>query len=149
MDFPFDWTLTQSLKILCNFVVFNDDIIGIRGHLLYADDAYIKFLGMPVRVSRWNDLARVIIKDNLQRMLGAIDAAPLMHQQKLHLFRFGVCPRLAWPLSLEVLPTTWLERELQPLATRALKKWAGLSRCSNTSILFLPAKKGGLALPLC
>ena len=38
-------------------------------------------------------------------------------------------------------------RELQPLATKALKKWAGLVRSSNTSILFLPMKRGGLALP--
>ena len=30
---------------------------------------------------------------------------------------------------------------------QALKKWAGLATSSNTSILFLPAKKGGLALP--
>ena len=34
-----------------------------------------------------------------------------------------------------------------PLATKALKKWAGLARSSNTSILFHPAKRGGLALP--
>ena len=33
------------------------------------------------------------------------------------------------------------------MATKALKKWAGLARSSNTSILFLPMKRGGLALP--
>ena len=112
-----------------------------------VEEGSFKFLGMPVRVSRRNNTARVSIKDNLRRMMGAIDEAPLTRQQKLCLFKYGVCPRLAWPLSLEDLSTTWLERELQPLATRALKKWAGLSRSSNTSILFLPGKKGGLALP--
>ena len=30
---------------------------------------------------------------------------------------------------------------------KALKKWAGVARSSNTSILFLPAKNSGLALP--
>ena len=50
-------------------------------------------------------------------------------------------------LLVEVFPLTWLERELQPLATKALKKWAGLATSSNTSILFLPAKKVGLSLP--
>ena len=48
---------------------------------------------------------------------------------------------------IEELPISWLERELQPMATRALKKWSGLASSSNTSILFRPAKRGGLALP--
>ena len=80
-------------------------------------------------------------------MLEAIDAAPLTRQQKLRLYRFGICPRLSWPLSVEVLPISWVEWELQPLVTRALKRWAGLARSSNTSILYLSAKRGGLALP--
>ena len=48
---------------------------------------------------------------------------------------------------MEEFPITWLERDLQPLATSALKRWSGLAKHSNTSILFLPVKKGGLALP--
>ena len=81
------------------------------------------------------------------RFVSAIDDTPISRQQKLHLFKYGVCPRLSWPLLVEDFPLTWLEKELQPLATKALKKWAGLATSSNTSILFLPAKKGGLALP--
>ena len=111
------------------------------------DDDAFKFLGMPVRVYRNNEVARLSIQDNLHRMLGAIDTTPLTRQQKLRLFRYGVCPRMSWPLTVEDLPISWLERELQPLATKALKKLAGLARSSNTSILFLPAKRGGLALP--
>ena len=80
-------------------------------------------------------------------MLTAIDETPVTRQQKLRLFKHGVCPRLSWPLVVEDFPITWLERHLQPLATKALKKWAGLTSSSNTSILFLPAKKGGLAIP--
>ena len=80
-------------------------------------------------------------------MLEAIDNTPLTRQQKLCLFRFGACPRMSWPLLIEDLPILWLERELQPLATTALKKWAGLARSSCTSILFLPVKQGGLAIP--
>ena len=54
---------------------------------------------------------------------------------------------MTWPLLVEDLPITWLDHELQPLATKALKKWAGLAKSSNTSIPFLPVKRGGLALP--
>ena len=112
-----------------------------------AEDRVFKFLGMPVRVHSSNDDARSSLRGSLQQMLTAIDKTPLTRQQKLRLFKFGVCPRLSWPLLVEDFPITWLERDLQPLATKALKEWAGLARHSNTSILFLPAKRGGLALP--
>ena len=112
-----------------------------------VEDDTFKFLGMPVRVYKNNEEARLSIQGNLQRMLEAIDTTPLTRQQKLRLFRHGVCPRLSWPLTVEDLPISWLERELQPLATKAIKKWAGMARSSNISILFLPAKRGGLALP--
>ena len=67
--------------------------------------------------------------------------------QKLRLFKHGVCHRLSWPLLVEEFPISWLERKLQPLAAKSLKKWVGLATPSNTAILFLPTKKGGLALP--
>ena len=111
------------------------------------DDDIFKFMGMPVRVYRNNEVARLSIQGNLHRMLDAVNTTPFTRQQKLRLFRYGVSPRMLWPLTVEDLPISWLERELQPLATKALKKWAGLARSSNTSILFLPAKRGGLALP--
>ena len=112
-----------------------------------AKDGVFKFLGMPVRVHSSNDDARSSLRGSLQQMLTAIDNTPLTRQQKLRLFKYGVCPRLSWPLLVEDFPISWLERDLQPLATKALKEWAGLARHSNTSILFLPAKRGGLALP--
>ena len=80
-------------------------------------------------------------------MLSVIDAAPLSRHQKLRLFKHGVCPRLQWPLLVESFPTTWLERVLQPLATKALKSWVGLARHANSSILYRSIKKGGLGLP--
>ena len=112
-----------------------------------AEDGVFKFLGMPVRVYTSNDDARSSLRGSLQQMLTVIDQTPLSHQQKLRLFKHGVCPRLSWPLLVEEFPISWLERDLQPLATKALKEWAGLARHSNTSILFLPVKRGGLALP--
>jgi hypothetical protein len=42
---------------------------------------------------------------------------------------------------------SFLERVLQPMATRFLKKWSGLARPANPSLLFLPPRKGGLGLP--
>ena len=103
-----------------------------------AEDGAFKFLGMPVRVYNSNDDARSSLRGSLQQMLTAIDQTPLSRQQKLRLYK------LSWPLIVEAFPISWLERDL---ATKALKEWAGLACHSNTSIPFLPAKRGGLALP--
>ena len=112
-----------------------------------AEDGEFKFLGMPVRLHSNNSVARSSLISTLRLMLSAIDQSPLTRQQKLRLFKHGVCPRLSWPLLVESFPESWLEKELQPLATKALKSWAGLARHANPAILFLPSKKGGLALP--
>ena len=112
-----------------------------------VEDDTFKFLGMPVRFYKNNISARESLKLSLQRMLASIDETPLTRQQKLRLFKFGVCPRLSWPFLIENLPISWLEQDLQPLATKVLKRWAGLAKSACTSILFLPVKRGGLALP--
>ena len=62
------------------------------------------------------------------------------------LYKLGICPRLSWTLMVEEFPLTWLERCLQLLAIRFLKKWVGLAQPSNS--VFLPKKRGGPALPL-
>ena len=80
-------------------------------------------------------------------MLKGVDGSPVTRHQKLRLYKLGIFPRLSWALTVEEFPTTWLEHCLQPLVTSYLKRWAGLARSANTSILFLPAKRGGLALP--
>ena len=110
------------------------------------DDSF-KFLGMTVHIFKNNNTARSSLKDQLQKMLSAIDETPLTPLQKLRLFRLGICPKLSWPLLIEEFPITWLERELEPLATRTLKRWVGIPRSSTSTVLFLPEKRGGLALP--
>ena len=44
-------------------------------------------------------------------------------------------------------PLTWIECELEPMTTRFLKKWAGLTRPANLNLLYLSQKDGGLNLP--
>ena len=60
-----------------------------------------KFLGMPVRVHTNNNTARSSLLDTLHRFLSAIDDTPVTRQQKLRLFKHGVCPRLSWPCLLK------------------------------------------------
>ena len=108
-----------------------------------VDDSSFKFLGMPVND---NTTAKFSLKENLQRILEVVDQAPVTRQQKFSLFKQGICPRLSWPLLVEEVSITWLKRDLQPVETKYLM-WAGLARSSNTEVLVLPSKWGGLALP--
>jgi len=74
---------------------------------------------------------------NLQRMLKAVDSAPITRRQKLRLYKAGICPHLSWLLTIVELPITWVERQLEAMATRFVKKWAGLAKSANTSLLSL------------
>jgi len=80
-------------------------------------------------------------------MLLSVDRALLTRQQKMKLYKQAVCPRLTWLLTVDEYPLTWIERELEVRATRCLKRWAGLAKSANTSLLYLTLKDDGLNLP--
>ena len=84
--------------------------------------------------------------NHLKQMLDRVDACPVTRHQKLRLYKAGICPRLSWLLTIEELPITWVERQLEVMATRYLK-WAGLAKSANTALLYLPQKKGRRSKP--
>ena len=88
-----------------------------------------------------------VVVSELSRMLSCIDTCPLTRKQKLLLYKAGVCPRLSWLLTIEQFPISWVEKHADSLATSFLKKWAGLTRSANTTLLYLSTKMGGLNLP--
>ena len=57
--------------------------------------------------------------------LSLVDATLVTSQQKVRLFRDAVCLRLTWDLSLADLPISWVEKNLDTLTTRYLKRWTG------------------------
>ena len=101
--------------------------LTLGGEAIPEFDGSFKFLGMSVRLHINNSTAKTTVVDDLKRMLEAVDKAPVTRQQKLRLYKQGICPRVSWSLLVEEFPVTWLERHLQPLATRFLKRWAGLT----------------------
>ena len=66
---------------------------------------------------------------------------------EVYLYSAGVCSHLTWPLLTQEFPITWVERELDSLATRYIKHWAGLAKSASTAILYLHHSTGGLNLP--
>jgi len=87
---------------------------------------------------------KIALKANLERMLKAVDAASVTRCQKLRLYKAGICPWLTWLLTIQELPITWVERQLEATVTRFVKKWAGLAK---SALLYLPQRMSGLNLP--
>ena len=74
-----------------------------------------------------SDQSREHLVSKLTSMLQKIDATSITCQQKLKIFKVSLCPRLTWDLSISDLPISWLQSQLQPIATRFLKSWSGLA----------------------
>ena len=91
--------------------------------------------------------AKQELKARLKHLLQAVDGCLVTRHQKLKLFKLGICPRLNWLLTIYKYPITWIERELDSMTIKFLKKWAGLAKSANTGLLYLPQRDGGLNLP--
>ena len=76
-----------------------------------------------------------------------MDRCPVTRRQKLKLYKLGICPRLNWPLTIQEFSISWIERELEAMATRFIKQWAGLAKSANPNLLYLPKRDSGLNLP--
>ena len=108
----------------------------------------VKFLGLSVDIPRDRTKSRAELISKFENMLEKIDVCPLTKKQKLLIYRSGVCPRLNWDLGVEKFPISWVQKTLDSLSTRYLKRWSGLAKSANRSVLFLSMKKGGLNLSL-
>ena len=106
-----------------------------------------RFLETPISIHSSVAKAKEALLCKLQSLLDRVDRSFVSRQQKLLLFKVGICPRLTWDLTTAQLSTTWLKSTLQPLATRYLKRWSGLARTADSNKLFLPKSNGGLDLP--
>jgi len=71
-------------------------------------------------------------------MLQAVDRCPVTRHWKLKLYKLGICQRLNWPLTIHGFSISWIEHEVEAMATRFLKRWAGLAKSANPNLLYLP-----------
>ena len=85
----------------------------------YVGSDSIKFLGLNIQVPYNPSKAKQSLRSNLLRMLQAVDACPLTRNQKLKLYRAGICPRLSWLLTIEEYPLTENSKLMQPSSSRS------------------------------
>ena len=95
-------------------------------------------------------LARDAITNKLATLLVRVDETLVTRKQKLKFYRLGICLQISWDLTIRFseFPLSWIEKTLNPLATRYLKRMAGLARPADPARLFRPQNAGGLNLSL-
>ena len=53
---------------------------------------------------------------------------------------------MTWDITVYSFPVSGLQKTLDPLVARYLKKWVDLAKFADTLRLYLPKTKGGLEL---
>ena len=125
-----------------------DSQLTLAGQKLpFLGNNTIKFLGLPIQIPQNLSAARSDLKQALGRMLQAVDRCSVTRCQKLKLYKLGICPRLNWPLTIHEFSTSWIERELEAMVTRFLKRRSGLAKSAKLNLLYLPKRDSGLDLP--
>ena len=85
------------------------------------------------------------IKKIFSRLMKTIDDDLTNGMMKLWMYQFGVLSNLAWPFFVHDLPLS-LAIELDVIANRHLKKWAGLHRSADLGTLYRSRERFGLGL---
>ena len=125
---------------------FDPNLQICGGTIPFAGNSDNVFLGLHIDLSLSPDRVMDSIVCKLEDLCHKVDVSPFLTRQKLKVYNLGICPRLAWLLSLQDVSTTWVERSVEAIATRYLKRWCRLSRSADVSRLYLPHTSGGLQL---
>jgi hypothetical protein len=112
------------------------DFIGV--------DKCLSCLGRKIYVNLTNEKVSEEIVKSLDEMIALVNSTTLSGVSKSWLYQFAILPRLTWPFLVYDLSLSFVERQLQPLCTRMLKEWLGVTRCATPDILYLSKQCKGL-----
>lgn len=106
---------------------------------------HFKFVGrwMSVHLNELDVQAHV--KKQFCRLMAIIDKDTTNGLIKLWMYQHGVLSDMAWPFLVQDLPLS-LAKELDVIAHRYLKSWAGLYRQADLGVLYRSRKHFGLGL---
>ena len=102
----------------------------------YLGDHDFKYLGRQMSTQLSENRCRNDIKTILVALLKRLDDADLVSTEKLCLYHHFCTTKLSWFLLINDLTLTFIQ-ELQAIALKFLKSWAGLLRCGNSAVLFV------------
>ena len=104
--------------------------------MTYLYDADFRYLGKPINTESSEVDCRRLIEEKLRSLLESLDTSILTASAKIWLYHHFVASKLSWSLLFNDLCLSFVKK-LQAIATKALKRWVGLPKCANPSILFV------------
>ena len=153
------WSITMAAKpAKCK-------AIGIKrvGDAMVVFDPMLIISGKPISMIKLEDGFKILGKffyqdlslerqqdkllSKLSEKLTLVDSSHLAANQKVHSLRFTLNQWIGWELAIYELPISWVERTLDPLVNRFVKKWLALPHGSNMDFAYIGLDKHGLDLP--
>ena len=123
-------------------IVINDQKLRFVGD---DNPPMFKYLGMWIQSDLKEDIVVEKVEDTLVGWLKTIDSAPLDGRMKVWIVNFHVCSKLAWLLMVQ----NWSETTAagwQKHIHRKFRKWLGLAKSAEPSILYRRKEHFGLQL---
>ena len=111
----------------------------------FIHQAPMRFLGEEIYKDLSDSEVRAKVCAKFKGLLEKTDRDKVNNIGKLWIYEKHVVSRITWEFIIYSFPITFAE-SLQTTANRYLKKWAGLARCANPSILFRSREKKGLQM---
>ena len=105
----------------------------------------MRFLGQEIYKDLSDKEVRVKVEAKLKHLLQKTDTDKVNSIGKLWIYENHIVSRISWEFIIYCFPISFA-RDLQAVATRYLKRWVGLPRCANPSILYRKRENKGLQL---
>ena len=110
-----------------------------------GDEPY-KMLGKNIAGKSRRVAEKDMVKEKLERDLLNVGKSKLTGVQKTWIYEHLIIPSIRWELTIYEFGLTFVE-SLNSLITKFLKKWLGITRSADTSILYRSKDHFGLNLP--
>nr|XP_054769560.1 uncharacterized protein LOC129277399 [Lytechinus pictus] len=105
----------------------------------------MRYLGQEIFKDLSDREVRTQVGSKLKNLLDRTDRDPIDNIGKMWICENHIVSRVSWEFIIYCFPISYA-KSLEATATRYLKKWAGLSRSSNSSILYRKRENKGLQL---
>ena len=105
----------------------------------------MRFLGQEIYKDLSDKEVKAKVETKLKNLLQKTDRDQVNSIGKLWIYENHIVSRISWEFIIYCFPISFA-KDLQAMATRYLKRWAGLPRGANPSILYRKRENKGLQL---
>ena len=112
----------------------------------FLNNDSFKFLGKGLVADMSSRLTKKVVLKKFKDYTKLIDDTLLTGIQKLWIWEHFAMPKVAWDFLIHDFPPSFVEKELQPIQTKYLKKWSGLAKRAEPSVLYRSRENSGMGL---